>query len=87
MIDPKLQPLAALIGAAWASELAHTLRAADRDVIGAWPGTMSEARTRLISSLRTKLDLKVLDELAKIVNVAARRSWHEASRAEPSSIT
>ncbi|MBL0220523.1 MAG: hypothetical protein IPQ07_42475 [Myxococcales bacterium] len=50
-------------------------------MIGAWPGTMSEARTRVIASLQSKLVLSDLDELAKIVNVAARRQWLEASRA------
>ena len=71
-----------MIGAAWAKELAQTLRSADRDVIGAWPGTMSEARTRVIASLQNKLVLSDLDELAKIVNVAARRQWLETSRSD-----
>jgi len=78
-----LEPLAASIGEAWASELVHSLRSDDREVIGAWPGTMSEARMRIRVVLRMKLDAQVIDELARIANLAARRGWQEVSQADP----
>jgi hypothetical protein len=78
-----LQPVAAAIGEAWASELVHSLRSEDREVIGPWPGTMSEARMRILASLRMKLDTQHLDQLARIANLAARRGWQGVTQADP----
>jgi hypothetical protein len=75
--------VATAIGEAWASELVHSLRAADREVIGPWPGTMSEAKMRILASLRTKLDTRHLEQLARIANLAARREWHGVSQTDP----
>ncbi|MCX5742770.1 MAG: hypothetical protein NT062_09765 [Proteobacteria bacterium] len=79
----KLDEVATAIGAAWASEIVHSLRSDDREIIGAWPGTMREARMRVVAAMATKLDLSVLDELARIANVAARRGWQEVSSVDP----
>ena len=78
-----LQPVAVAIGEAWASELVRSLCSADREVIGPWPGTMSEARMRILASVRMKLDIQHLDQLARIANLAARRGWQEVSQADP----
>jgi len=83
MTSPDLQPVAIAIGEAWASELVHSLCSEDREVIGPWPGTMSEARMRVLASLRMKLDTQHLDQLARIANLAARRGWQEVSQADP----
>lgn len=83
MLAPDLQPVAAAIGAAWASELVRSLRTEDREIIGPWPGTMSEARTRILASLRVKLDLEHLEQLARIAILAARRGWNEVSQDDP----
>jgi len=83
MLALDLQPVATAIGEAWASELVRSLRADDREVIGPWPGTMSEARMRILASLRRKLDSQQLDRLARIANLAARRGWEEVSQADP----
>jgi hypothetical protein len=77
-----LEPLAMAIGEAWASELVRDLRSDDRDIVGAWPGTMSEARMRIRVALRVKLDAEVLDELARAANLAARREWSEVSEVD-----
>ena len=77
------RPGADEIGEAWASELVRSLRSEDREVIGPWPGTMSEARMRILASLRMKLDTKHLDQLARIANLAARRGWEEVSETDP----
>jgi hypothetical protein len=78
-----LQPVAIAIGEAWASELVKTLCSEDREVIGPWPGTMSEARMRVLAAVRVKLDTQHLDQLARIANLAARRGWQEVSQADP----
>jgi hypothetical protein len=83
MLAADLQPVATAIGEAGASELVLSLRAEDRDVIGPWPGTMSEARMRILASLRIKLDTRHLDQLARIANLAARRGWEGVSQPDP----
>jgi hypothetical protein len=80
---PDLQPVATAIGEAWASELVHALRSEDREVIGPWPGTMSEARMRVLASLRMKLDTQHLEQLARVANIAARRGWQEVAQTDP----
>jgi hypothetical protein len=73
------------IGAAWANELMTSLRAVDREVIGAWPGTLGEARMRIRHAMRTKLELSVIDELARAAYVAARRGWQAHTTPDPES--
>ena len=79
----ELHPLAIAVGEGWASELVTSLRADDREIIGAWPGTLGEARMRIRGMLRTKLELPVIDELARVAYVAARRGWQEVSKPDP----
>jgi hypothetical protein len=75
-----LVPSATALGQAWASECANELRAQERDLVGAWPGTVREARQRVLAKLpaaRTTppLDRDTLDLLARAMYDAARRSW------------
>jgi len=81
--DVELEPMAIAIGEAWAHEVVRTLRAVDREIIGAWPGTLREARLRIRVAVRNKLDLDALDQLARIAYVAARRNWHDISEPDP----
>jgi len=81
--DAALSPIATAVGEAWAAELVRTLRANQREIIGAWPGTMREARMRVLARLHRHLDLDLLDELARLVTVAARREWHQVSQPDP----
>ena len=74
-----LASMATAIGEAWAHEAVRTLRSQERQVVGAWPGTMREARMRVLSGMQTKLDAQQLEELARVANLAARRGWHEVS--------
>jgi hypothetical protein len=76
-------PVATAIGRAWADELVRGFHANDREVIGGWPGTMREARMRVLANLHVKLDLEVLEELARVANLAARRGWQEVSQPDP----
>ena len=83
MAGTDLLPLAVAVGEAWVSELVRSLHSEDREVIGAWPGTMSEARRRILASIRTKLDSQHLEELARAANLAARRGWQVVSQTDP----
>jgi len=74
---------ASQIGEAWAREYVRELREQARAPVGAWPGTMSEARVRVRSRLAVVLEHDRLDELARVANVAARRGWREMCEPEP----
>jgi len=84
-----LLPEAAAIGEAWAQECAVDLRAQERGVVGAWPGTIREARSRVLARLpaaRTRsrseagaLDTETLQLLARTAYDAARKSWQAIS--------
>ena len=83
--ESELHPVATGIGEAWAHEIVHSLRSVEREIIGGWPGTMREARTRVRVGIRTKLELPVIDELARVAYLAARRGWQELSEPDPES--
>ena len=86
-----LTSLATSIGEAWVHELVRTLHATDRDVVGAWPGTMREARMRVLAGVQAhaaptkaeRIDSSVLDDLARVANLAARRGWAEVTQPDP----
>ena len=68
---------ASQIGEAWARDYVRELREQERAPVGAWPGTMREARMRVWSRLAIELEPDRLDELARVANLAARRGWHK----------
>lgn len=74
--DP-LAERASQIGEDWAQEYVRSLRGQARAPVGGWPGTMSEARMRVVSVFAIVLDPKRLDDLARMANLAARRGWRE----------
>ena len=78
-----LTSLATSIGEAWVHELVRALHATDRDVVGAWPGTMREARMRVLAGVQARIDSSVLDDLARVANLAARRGWAEVTQPDP----
>ena len=82
-IEERFAASAAAIGEAWASELVRSLHSDDRDVIGPWPGTMSEARMRILAAIRMKLDTQHLEQLSRIAITAARRGWQVVSQRDP----
>ncbi len=71
------------IGEAWARDYVSALRAQERSAAGGWPGTMSEARSRIVARLAILLDPKQVDELARIANLAARRAWLQVCVPDP----
>lgn len=78
-----LKPIATAVGEAWATELVRMLRASEREILGAWPGTLREARMRVLARLHCHLDRDVLDELARLATIAARAEWHQVSQPDP----
>ena len=75
------------IGEAWANEVANTLREQMRSLVGGWPGTMREARTRLLFGLRaarpSTFDSEELTALTRAVYEAARRCWDQIAAPDP----
>lgn len=76
--SPGLEKLAMAVGAAWAHEMVRALREDERAVIGAWPGTLSEAKMRVLVHLNT-VDVEVLADLARVAIEAARGEWRNAA--------
>ncbi|MGE0549128.1 MAG: hypothetical protein AB7O24_17405 [Kofleriaceae bacterium] len=83
--EPDFRSLAVAVGDAWARELVHSLRFDDREIIGAWPGTMREARMRIRLAIRSKLQLHLMEELARVAYVSARCGWQAVSKLDPES--
>lgn len=77
-----MHPRAIAVGDAWATELVGTLRADDREIVGSWPGTMREARMRIRGEFRSKLELAVIEELARLAYTTARRCWQALAVAD-----
>jgi hypothetical protein len=75
------------LGEAWANDVANALRAQTRDIVGAWPGTMREARSRVLRGLpaarQPTFDSASFEALSRAVYDAARRCWDEISEPDP----
>ena len=75
------------LGEAWARDVTSALRAQTRNIVGAWPGTLREARLRVLAGVpavrRSTSDPAVLDTLARAVYDAARRSWDAIAEPDP----
>ena len=70
--------LAHAIGESWAQTYVRALQLQERDIVGAWPGTLREARRKVLARL-PKLGPDQLDQLARLANLAARRGWETVS--------
>ena len=79
--------VSSVLGEAWAHDVAEALRAQTRDVIGGWPGTIREARSRVLLGIRADrrpdLDTAEIDALSRAVYDAARRCWDQISEPDP----
>lgn len=71
-----------MIGEAWVHEYVRELQAQARALAGGWPGTLGEARRRILTHVATVLDRDRLNELARVANLAAKRGWREACLAD-----
>jgi hypothetical protein len=89
LVNPSLTELvpsvSSALGEAWANDVAAALRAQTRSLVGAWPGTLREARSRVLRGLpearQSSFDAEALAVLARAVYDAARRYWD--TMAEP----
>lgn len=77
---PELAPaFSSALGEAWANDVANALRAQTRGLVGAWPGTMREARSRVLRGIpaarEPAFDPEALTALSRAVYDAARRYW------------
>ena len=79
--------VSAALGEAWAHDVARSLREQTRGVVGAWPGTMREARSRVLVGLpparRSAVDAAALDAMSRAVYNAARRCWDAFAEPDP----
>jgi hypothetical protein len=79
--------VATALGKTWAHDVANKLSEQGRGVVGAWPGTLREARSRVLMGLpatrQPTFDVEVLQGLAREVNDAARRCWDEIAEPDP----
>jgi hypothetical protein len=74
--------IATTAGVEWAAEAILTLLAADRGIVGGWPGTVSEARTRLDDvwqMLALRPDAGTREHLARHAYDAARSAWRSSA--------
>lgn len=78
-VPKELAELATSIGQVWSQDYVAQLHAQERDIVGAWPGTIREARRQVLARIKTKLEPEQLDQLARITNLAARRGWETVS--------
>jgi hypothetical protein len=78
-VPTELVSLANEIGQAWSQTYVRLLQEQERDIVGAWPGTIREARRQVLARVKTKLEPEQLDQLARITNLAARRGWETVS--------
>lgn len=85
-ITAELVELTNSIGEAWACECMRTLEQQERGVVGAWPGTLREARSHLLARMpahHRATAMADLDTLARAVYAAARRSWDAICEPDP----
>lgn len=83
-LPPNWVPIASALGEAWAKDCATELAAQEREAVGAWPGTLREARLRVIAGVELTMRAEAmihLDDLARATYLAARRHW--ATISEP----
>lgn len=84
-VPPELAVIATTIGHAWAQQYMNALEGQGREIVGAWPGTLREARRHVLVRLQDKLEPELLDHLARLVNLAARRGWESVSEPDQES--
>jgi hypothetical protein len=78
-VPPELATRASTLGQIWCQEYVRELKGQSRDIVGGWPGTLREARRRVLAQMPRNLDPQHLEELARIANLAARRDWESIS--------
>ena len=82
-----MSAVSSALGEAWANDVANTLRAQTRSIVGGWPGTIREARRRVLHGLpaarQPSFDTAALEALSRAVYDAARRYWDQIAEPDP----
>lgn len=87
----RLESAAVAVGLAWAASCTEQLRREGRRTTGGWPGTLSEARTRVAAHLHVHLGPGFtlangeIERLAKAAYNAARGDWLSKASRDPQS--
>jgi len=68
------------LGASWARGWCETLRAEGRSVDGGWPGTLQEARSRVLLHFDGELSRRGMSELTQQELAAATAATYERAR-------
>ena len=86
----QLLRLASVVGAAWMEWWKEHLRDDRRAVAGAWPGTISEARRRVLTHATTEPGLTLpltadeLESTSRAATLHAKSLWRQRAIPEPS---
>ena len=78
------------VGACWMEWWHEQLRGERRAVAGAWPGTISEARRRVLSEAQIEPELQLpltpdeLESTSRAANLHAKTLWRARAIPEPS---
>ena len=87
-----LQTTIEAAGARWALEYLEAVQKSGRAIEGGWPGTVREARARVMASVPPELSARGLSplspqeiaEASSLVNAVAKRGWQpKAKRRSP----
>ena len=86
-----LQDTSEAVGTSWALECVNALRESGRPIEGGWPGTLPEARARILRQLPLQLsargmlplDAQEIGLVSSSTNAQAKRSWHLAVKRRP----
>jgi hypothetical protein len=86
----QLLRMATVVGAAWMEWWYEHLRGEKRAVAGSWPGTISEARRRVLTQAGTEPGLSLpltadeLEATSRAANLHAKALWRARAIPEPS---
>ncbi len=80
------------VGRTWALECVNALRESGRPIEGGWPGTLPEARARILRKLSLELSAQgmlplnasEIGPVSSSTNAQAKRSWHLVAKRRPS---
>jgi hypothetical protein len=89
-LSPLARSRAEFVGRSWATRLRAAIVLEQRRPCGGWPGTLSEARAHVASSLLPWLDNQGLppassrqcEGAARVVYASARTAWMETRESE-----
>jgi hypothetical protein len=83
-----LQETSEVAGASWAREYLEEIQKSGRAIEGGWPGTLREARARVMQYLPRELSARGLSPLSSgeiadasaVVSAAAKRCWRPLAK-------